>query len=82
LDGGNYISGEQWRGENPWRFQRLTAEVGKEPEEEGKRGAENEASDDGEIERGVFAAMDDVAGEFSKAEGEFGAEVEERAGDD
>jgi hypothetical protein len=56
--------------------------MGEEPEEEGKRGAENEASNDGEIESGVFAAMDDVAGEFSEAEGEFGAEVEERADED
>jgi hypothetical protein len=29
----------------------------------------------------MFAAMDDVAGEFAEAEGEFGAEVEKSADD-
>jgi|HubBroStandDraft_6_1064221.scaffolds.fasta_scaffold513055_2 hypothetical protein len=29
----------------------------------------------------MFAAMDDVAGEFAKAEGEFGAEVEKSTDD-
>lgn len=58
------------------------AEVGEEPEEKRKNSAQNEASDDGEIERGVFAAVDDVAGQSAEAEGEFGAEVEERADDD
>jgi hypothetical protein len=56
-------------------FEGLAAEVGEEPEEEGKRGAKNEASDDGEIESGVFAARDDVAGEFAEAERESSTEV-------
>jgi hypothetical protein len=29
----------------------------------------------------MFAAMDDVAGEFAEAEGEFGAEIEKSADD-
>jgi hypothetical protein len=59
----------------------LTAEVGEKPEEEGQNDADDEASDDGEIERGVFAAMDDVAGEATEAEGETTVEIEESADD-
>ena len=47
-----------------------------EPEEKRESEAENEASHDGEIEGGVFPAMDDVAGKFSETEGELSAEVE------
>jgi hypothetical protein len=79
---GNYISGERRRGENPRFFQRLAAEKGKEPEEEGERGTENEASDDGEIESGVFAAVDDVAGKFAEAERKFSAEEKKSTDDD
>ena len=46
------------------------------PEKHGNGEAENEASYDGEIEGGVFAAVDDVAGKFSETEGELSAEVE------
>jgi len=56
--------------------------MSKKPEEERERGAENKAGDDWEIEGGVFAAMDDVAGKFSKAEGEFAAEVKKNADKD
>jgi hypothetical protein len=52
------------------------AEVGKKPEEERKSGAEEKASDDGEIESGVFAAVDDVAGEPVEAKGESSAKIE------
>lgn len=52
-----------------------------EPEEKRETKAENEASHDGEIEGGMFTAVDDVAGKFSQAEGESCAEVEERADD-
>jgi hypothetical protein len=48
--------------------------MGEEPEEEGERGAEHEASDNGEIESGVFAAVDDIAGKFAEAERKFSAE--------
>lgn len=47
------------------------------PKEERKTEAEDEAGNDGEIEGGVFAAIDDVAGESPQAEGEFSAKVEE-----
>lgn len=60
---------------------RLATEVGEEPEEERKGEAEHEAGDDGEIESGVFAAVDDVAGKSSKAEGEFSAD-EQKSTDD
>jgi hypothetical protein len=53
--------------------------MGKEPEEKRKSGTEDKTGDDGEIERGVFITMDDVAGEFVESEGEFGPEVEEGA---
>jgi hypothetical protein len=75
---GNYISGEQWRGENQ---RGLAAEVGEEPEKEREGEAEEEASDDGEVDGCVFAAVDDVAGKFSQAQREFAAEVEKRADD-
>jgi len=54
--------------------------MGEEPEEEGKCRAEYDARHDGKVESGMFTAMDDVAGEFAEAEGEFGAEVEKSAG--
>ena len=72
---GNYISGKRRRGENPRGFRRLAPEMGKEPEEKRKSSAEDKTGDDGEIERGVFTTMDDVAGEFVESEGEFGPEV-------
>lgn len=60
----------------------LSAEMGEKPEEERKGKAENETGDDGEIEGGVFAAVDDVAGETAEAEGEFAAEIEKSAKED
>jgi hypothetical protein len=59
---------------------RLAAEVREEPKEEGKCCAEDQAGDDREIEGGVFAAMDDVAGEFSEAKRELATEIE-KSGD-
>jgi hypothetical protein len=56
--------------------------MGKEPEEKRKSGTDDETGDDGEIERGVFSAVDDVAREFAEAEGEFGPEVKQSADDD
>jgi hypothetical protein len=53
--------------------------VGEEPEEQRKAEAEDKAGDDGEIEGGVFTAVDDVARESTEAEGEFGAEVQKKA---
>jgi hypothetical protein len=52
-----------------------------EPEEEGKRGAEDETSNDGEIKSGVFAAMNDIAGKFAEAEGKLSAEKKKRTDD-
>jgi hypothetical protein len=54
---------------------RSAAEIRDEPEEKGQRDAEEQAGDDGKVERGVFAAVDDVAGQFPKAKGELVPEV-------
>ncbi len=53
--------------------------MGDEPEEEGKRNAEEKASDDGKIESGVLAAMNNVAGKFSETKGEFVPKVKKGA---
>jgi len=60
----------------------LAAEMGEEPEEERKAKAEEEACDDGEIESGVLAAVDDVAGKAAEAKRELAAEVEKSADKD
>ncbi len=56
--------------------------MGEEPEEDGEGGAEKEAGDDREVEGGVFAAMDDVAGEAAEAYWKFSAEVDKSAEED
>jgi len=53
--------------------------MGDEPEEKRQGGAEEDTGDEREIERGVFAAMNDVAGEAAKAEREFATEIEKSA---
>ena len=53
--------------------------MGEQPEQKRKAEAEDEAGKDGEIEGGVFTAVDDVAREFTETEGKFGAEVQESA---
>ena len=50
--------------------------MGDEPEEQREDDAEKKAGDDRKIKSRVLAAMDDVAGKSSQAEGEFPAEVE------
>jgi hypothetical protein len=42
-----------------------------EPEEKGERDTEEQTGDDGKVESGVFAAVNDVAGQFSQAEWQF-----------
>src|ERR1700674_128821 len=54
-------------------------EVGDEPEEERESDANEEASDDGKVKGGVFAAVDDVPRKSSEAEGEFASEIEKSA---
>jgi hypothetical protein len=56
--------------------------VGEDPEEERKGEAQDQASDDGKVEGGVFAAMDDVAGEAAEAERELAAKIEKSADED
>jgi len=53
--------------------------MSKKPEEESEAEAEDETGDDGEIESGVFASMDDVAGEAAETQWEFSAEIKYRA---
>ena len=56
--------------------------MGEEPEEKRKAETENEASDNGEVKGGVFAAMNNVAGEAAETEREFAAEIEEGSDED
>ena len=56
--------------------------MGEEPQEQRESGAEDKTGDDRKIEGGVFAAVDDVAGEAAEAQGELAAKVEERAEND
>ncbi len=56
--------------------------MGEEPEEEREGGAKYKAGHDGEVERSVFAAMDDVARKAAKAEGQSATKVEKSAGKD
>ena len=56
--------------------------MGEEPEEQREGSAENKARDDGKVESGVFAAMDDIAGETAKTKRELAAEVKEGADKD
>jgi len=54
----------------------LATEVGEEPEEQRKAKAEEEASDDGKVERSMLAAMDDVSGKFAEAERQSRVEIQ------
>ncbi len=56
--------------------------MGVEPEEQRESGAENEAGDDGKVEGGVFATVDDVARQTAEAQGEPAAKIEESAEED
>lgn len=56
--------------------------MAEEPKEEGEGNADKKAGHDGEVERGVLAAMDDVARQAAKAEGQPSGEVKECADKD
>jgi hypothetical protein len=56
------------------------AEVGNDPERERETDAEEDGGCEWEVEGGVLAAMQDVAGETTEAEGEADVEIEEGAG--
>jgi hypothetical protein len=56
--------------------------VGKKPEEEGQRDADDKRRGDRKIKGAVLAAMDDVAGETAEAEREAATEIEQSADDD
>ena len=53
----------------------LAAEVRDEPEEDGERGADDKAGDDRKVERGVFAAVNNVARKFPQAEWQLVSEI-------
>ncbi len=50
-----------------------------EPEEEREHDTYDKAGDDGKVERGVFAAVNDVAGQFSQAERKLVAKIQKSA---
>src|SRR5437763_15300688 len=50
-----------------------------EPEEEREHETYDKAGNDRKVERGVFAAVDDVAGQFSQAERELVAKIQKSA---
>lgn len=50
--------------------------MGDEPEEKRERDAEDKTGDDRKVKRRVFASVDDVAREFSQAEGQLVPEIE------
>jgi hypothetical protein len=60
----------------------LTVKVIPEPEQKTKSNAEDKASDNREVNGGVFAAADDVAREAAETEGELGAEKQQRTDHD
>ena len=51
------------------------------PEQQSQGRAKKKAADDGEVKRGVLAAMHDVAGEPAEAEWELIAKIKKRAND-
>ena len=51
--------------------------MGNEPKKQGESDAQEQTGDDGKVKRGVFAAMNDVAGQSSQTERKFAAEIEE-----
>jgi len=66
-----------------WLFELpSTAKLIDEPENQADDYADDEAGDDREIKRAVFAAIADVAGQTTEAERKFWSEVEERADED
>lgn len=50
-----------------------------EPEEECEHDTYDKASNDGKVERGVFAAVNDVAGQLSQAERKLVAKIQKSA---
>ncbi len=56
--------------------------MSKEPKEQRESGAEDETGNDGEIERSVLAAVDNVARQAAEAQRELAAEVKESAEND
>src|SRR6516225_8291127 len=56
----------------------LAAEVRDEPEEKRDRYTDEDAGDDWKVKRSVFAAVNDVAGQFSEGQREFATKIEER----
>ena len=54
----------------------------KEPKEQRESGAEDKTGNDGKVEGGVFAAVDDVARQAAEAQGELAAKVKESAEND
>jgi hypothetical protein len=60
----------------------LFAEMSKKPKYERKTEAEQKACNDREVESGVFATTDDVAGKVAETEGELSTEIQKSAQSD
>ena len=60
----------------------LATEIVDEPDDQAGHNADNDAGGQRKVESAVLAAMDDITGQASDAEGKFWAEVEERAEDE
>lgn len=52
------------------------------PEENRERDAEEQAGDDRKVERGMFATMNDVAGQFSQAEWQLAPKLKKATNQD
>jgi hypothetical protein len=53
--------------------------VGEQPKNKRKSSAEDKTSNDGKVERSVLAAVHDVTGQFSQAEGKLVSKVKKSA---
>jgi len=56
--------------------------VRNEPEEQGKGDAQEQARDDRKVKRGVFAAVHEVAGQSSQAEGQLVPKIKKNTNQD
>jgi hypothetical protein len=57
------------------------AEMSGQPEQQSQSRAKKQARDDRKVERGVFAAVDDIAGKATEPKGKLSAEVKQCAND-
>ena|SRR5690348_11451759 len=73
---------DEIRGRRGYTEGNLFTKTGDDPQEQGKTHTEDEASDDGEVERAALAAVDDVSRQAAEPEGKFRSERKERTDQD